>query len=200
MARGGAASSRGRGKFKVSRGGGRHFSRDIATVDHEMENLGLGEDSDEEEESEEESSSEEEDGVAAKPSRVKIEEPEMSRAERKAMKKAGGPKAAVKAKQQASSEEESGEESSDDDLRQTGPLARSGPSRKDREAAEAAAKAEHYRKLHAAGKTDQAKGDLARLAEVRKRREAEAAKRTAAAEEAEKAAAAKREAQKLRKL
>jgi hypothetical protein len=120
-------------KFKVSRGGGRHFSRDIATVDHEMENLGLGESGDEEEESEEESSSEEEDGGPAKPSRVKIEEPEMSRAERKAMKKAGGAKVAAKAKQQATSEEESGEESaSDDEMRQTGPLARTGPSRKDR--------------------------------------------------------------------
>ena len=35
--------------------------------------------------------------------------------------------------------------------------------------------------MHAEGKTDQAKADLARLAEIRRKREEEAAKRAAAA-------------------
>ncbi|ORY84399.1 casein kinase substrate phospho protein PP28-domain-containing protein [Protomyces lactucae-debilis] len=50
-------------------------------------------------------------------------------------------------------------------------------SRRDREALEAKAAKERYWKLHQAGKTDQAKADLARLAEVKKRREEAARKR-----------------------
>jgi len=57
--------------------------------------------------------------------------------------------------------------------------------RKEREAAEKKAAQERYRKLHEAGKTDEARADLARLAKVRKERE-EAAKRKEA-ENAEKA-------------
>ena len=58
-----------------------------------------------------------------------------------------------------------------------------------REALEAAAAKERYRKLHEAGKTDQAKADLARLALIRKEREEKAKQR--AAEAAAKAEAAK---------
>jgi hypothetical protein len=50
-------------------------------------------------------------------------------------------------------------------------------SRRDREALEKKQAAERYWKLHQAGKTDQAKADLARLAEVKKRREEAARKR-----------------------
>ena len=50
-------------------------------------------------------------------------------------------------------------------------------SRKEREAAEAAAAKERYMKLHAAGKTDEAKSDLARLKLIREQREAESARR-----------------------
>ena len=49
--------------------------------------------------------------------------------------------------------------------------------RKEREAMEAAAAKERYWKLHAAGKTDQAKADLARLAIIRKEREEKAKQR-----------------------
>ena len=58
------------------------------------------------------------------------------------------------------------------------------PSRKEREAAEKKAAQERYWKLHQAGKTDQAKSDLARLAIIKEKREA-----AAKAREAEKAAA-----------
>jgi hypothetical protein len=50
-------------------------------------------------------------------------------------------------------------------------------SRKEREAMEAAAAKERYMKLHAAGKTDEAKADLARLKLIREQREAEALRR-----------------------
>lgn len=52
-------------------------------------------------------------------------------------------------------------------------------SRREREAIEAARKKAEYDRLHAAGKTDAAKADLKRLAEVRRRRE-EAEKKCAA--------------------
>lgn len=51
------------------------------------------------------------------------------------------------------------------------------PSRREREAIEAAAAKERYRKLHEAGKTDEAKADLARLKLIREKREIEAARR-----------------------
>lgn len=116
-------------KFKISRGGGRHFSRDIAVVDQEMENLGLG---NSEEDSESEESSEEEEGRGA-------DQPEMTRAERKAMKKAQAGKrtttsaGAARALPPQSEEEDESEESEDvDKMLQSGPLARQGPSRKER--------------------------------------------------------------------
>ena len=46
-----------------------------------------------------------------------------------------------------------------------------------REALEAAAAKERYRRLHEAGKTDQARADLARLAIIRKEREEKAKQR-----------------------
>lgn len=49
--------------------------------------------------------------------------------------------------------------------------------RKEREAAAAAAAKERYQKLHEAGKTDQAKADLARLKLIREKREQEAARK-----------------------
>ncbi|KAJ9106997.1 hypothetical protein QFC19_002865 [Naganishia cerealis] len=206
-----ASSSRGRGKFKVSRGGGRHFSRDIAVVDQEMENLGLGGSDDDEDDSSEESSDDEGGGAGGRSA-----EPEMSRAERKAMKKAQAGKkstqqqgSAAKALPPQSEEEESGEESEEvDKMLQSGPLARTGPTRKERawfarfsadhrEAAEKKAAAERYQKLHAAGKfqpTCFAQKDMARLAEIRRKREAEAAARKAREEEASREAEEKRQA------
>ncbi|KAM0747509.1 hypothetical protein T439DRAFT_328746 [Meredithblackwellia eburnea MCA 4105] len=52
-------------------------------------------------------------------------------------------------------------------------------SRREREQAEKKAAQERYQKLHAAGKTDEAKSDLSRLAEIRKQREQAAARRLA---------------------
>jgi hypothetical protein len=50
-------------------------------------------------------------------------------------------------------------------------------SRKERESMEAQQAKERYRKLHEAGKTDEAKADLARLQLIREKREAEAARK-----------------------
>jgi hypothetical protein len=52
-----------------------------------------------------------------------------------------------------------------------------GMSRKERESMEAQQAKERYRKLHEAGKTDEAKADLARLKLIREKREAEAARK-----------------------
>jgi hypothetical protein len=97
-----------------------------------MENLGLG-NSDDSDDSEESS---DEDGAAGGAGRSA--EPEMSRAERKAMKKAqAGKKPSNQQTKalppQSESEEESGEESEEPDrMLQSGPLARTGPSRKEK--------------------------------------------------------------------
>ncbi len=50
-------------------------------------------------------------------------------------------------------------------------------SRKEREAMQAQQARERYQKLHLEGKTDEAKADMARLKEIRARREAEAARK-----------------------
>lgn len=50
-------------------------------------------------------------------------------------------------------------------------------SRREREALQAQQAKERYQKLHEAGKTDEAKADLARLAVIREKREAEAARK-----------------------
>jgi hypothetical protein len=65
-------------------------------------------------------------------------------------------------------------------------------SRREREEIDKAKAKAHYQKQHAAGKTDEARADLARLAIIRKQREDAAAKRTA--DQAEKDAAAKAKA------
>lgn len=62
-----------------------------------------------------------------------------------------------------------------------------------REAAEKKAAADRYAKLHAEGKTDQAKSDMARLAEIRKKRAADAERRKAEQEEAARESAAKQQ-------
>jgi hypothetical protein len=65
----------------------------------------------------------------------------------------------------------------------------SGPSRAQREEKEKRLAAERYRKRHEAGETDEYKADMAKLAEVRKRREA-ASKNAADAAKAEEEVAA----------
>lgn len=114
-------------KFKVSRGGGRHFSRDITAIDHEMETLGLEDEGsdDSEEESEEESS---DDGLGGNAGGSKQQEPEMSRAERKALKKAQGGKKKGGVPAVGDLPENSDEESEEEPLE----LPKPGPSRRER--------------------------------------------------------------------
>ncbi|KAJ5819697.1 hypothetical protein N7474_005288 [Penicillium riverlandense] len=76
-------------------------------------------------------------------------------------------------------------------------------SRREREAVEAQQRRERYMKLHAEGKTDEARADLARLALVREQREAEKARKQAEKEEKdeqarERAAAVKEREDRLR--
>ena len=62
---------------------------------------------------------------------------------------------------------------------ESGSLPSTGLSRREREAAEAAAAKERYWKLQEAGKTDQARADMARLAIIRQEREEKARQRKA---------------------
>ncbi|KAH9018568.1 casein kinase substrate phosphoprotein PP28-domain-containing protein [Lactarius pseudohatsudake] len=193
---------RGSGKFKTKRGGGRSFSRNM-TLDADGTAVGEprrptrralekaleeddDDDDDEEEEDSEEESSDEEDGDG-EPSSVPGG-PELSRAERKELKKKQTEQAA------ATIAEEDGE----DDLtanpnRLTKKLNISDLSapreltRREREQKEKQEAKDRYWKLHVEGKTDQAKADLSRLARIRAEREAAAAKRKAEAEERAKA-------------
>ncbi|KAI9643738.1 hypothetical protein NHQ30_008361 [Ciborinia camelliae] len=197
MAPGGPAAGRGRGgKFKkFTRGGGKHFSRDLrpldANGDEIRERNANDSSSEEEEESEEESSEEEE------------EKPEMTREQRRAAAKAKK-EAAIKKKNQKVAQvgdlpTDSEEDSEDDDMpanpnhskaarnqakappktvdEVAGDVAKMSVSkkpqelsRKEREAIEAQKKREAYQRLHLAGKTDEAQADLARLAKVREER------------------------------
>lgn len=67
-------------------------------------------------------------------------------------------------------------------------------SRREREEIEKAKAKANYQKMHAAGKTEEARADLARLAIIRKQREEAAAKKAAEAKAKEDAAKAKQEA------
>lgn len=226
MAGGGpGANSRGRGgKFKkYTRGGGKHFSRDLRPLDADGNEISMwsadarakkaGSDEDSEEDSsEEEEDSDEEAGPSAPAG-------ELSREDRKKEKKARKEAALARARAQAvqvgdlppSDEEE--EEESDDDMpvnpnhskaarsQTKAPVpskaveeAAEGvkamkvsgtPNRREREALEAAQKKERWQKMHEAGKTDEAKADLARLRLIREKRDAEAARKQAEKEERE---------------
>ncbi|KAF7876304.1 hypothetical protein EAF04_001400 [Stromatinia cepivora] len=210
MAPGGPAAGRGRGgKFKkFTRGGGKHFSRDLRPLDtngNEIREKNADDSSSEEEEDSEEESSEEEEE----------EKPEMTREQRRAAAKAKK-EAAIKKKNQKVAQvgdlpTDSEEESEDDDMpvnpnhskaarnqakappktvdEVAGDVAKMSVSkkpqelsRKEREAIEAQKKKEAYQRLHLAGKTDEAQADLARLAKVREERRL-AAERKAAEEE-----------------
>ncbi|KAF2641263.1 hypothetical protein P280DRAFT_479681 [Massarina eburnea CBS 473.64] len=205
-----SAAARGRGgKFsKPKRGGGKHFSRDLQPLNADGEVMGMwGEkpDKDDEDGSEEESSEEEssEDGT---------EKPEMTREERRAAAKArkqaaiakqnkkipeagdlptdseeeeedgdmpANPNHTAKARSQAAKPPKPVEEEKKPKGKQDiGQL-----SRREREAIQAQQAKENYEKMHAAGKTDQARADLERLALVKERREAEAARKKAETEE-----------------
>ncbi|KAL2144721.1 hypothetical protein VTI28DRAFT_8659 [Corynascus sepedonium] len=170
-------------------------------------------DSEEGSEEEEESSEEESDDDGAGPSSAQSQAAaELSREERRREKKARKEAAIARAKKPvevgdlppSASEEEDEEDdnmpanpnhsrkarnqtkvSSVDEAAEAVQKLTVAPSRREREAMEAAAAKERYRKLHEAGKTDQAKEDLARLKLIREKREAEAARKQAEKEEKE---------------
>ncbi|GKT55571.1 casein kinase substrate phosphoprotein pp28 [Colletotrichum tofieldiae] len=222
------SNSRGRGgKFrKFTRGGGKHFSRDLRPLDADGNEINMwsadskkkddeSSEEDSEEDSEEESDSEDD----GKP------QAEMSRTERKAAAKARKDAAIAKKRAQAvevgdlppsDSEEESSEDEADmpanpnhskaarnqtkapvaapevDEAAEGVKKLAVANNRKERESMEAAQAKERYRKLHEAGKTDEAKADLARLRLIREQRAADAARRDAEREEREAQEAAKR--------
>ncbi|KAF8259724.1 casein kinase substrate phosphoprotein PP28-domain-containing protein [Lactarius quietus] len=183
---------RGSGKFKTKRGGGRNFSRDMVldadgVASGEPRRALQEEDVDEDDEEEEDEDEEDEDdddddddeaGLSAAPG-----DPELSRVERRELKKKQAAEQAAKAE---------GEDGDEDDLlvnpnRVTKKLNISDLSapreltRRERCSTRARAHVRCFQ-LHLEGKTDQAKADLSRLAKIRAEREAAAAKRKAEAE------------------
>lgn len=186
--------------------GGKHFSRNLQPLDSEGNAVSMwGEDAqrnedeeDSEEESEEESDEEEEEAGQASTQASG----EANREDRKAQKKARKEAAIAKQKNKivevgdlpSSSDEESdaGLPANPNHSSSARKQATKAPadveaitegvkklpaSRREREAAEAAAAKERYMKLHAEGKTDEAKADIARLKVIRAQREADAARR-----------------------
>ncbi|TDZ25004.1 28 kDa heat- and acid-stable phosphoprotein [Colletotrichum sidae] len=214
------SNSRGRGgKFrKFTRGGGKHFSRNLRPLDADGNEVDMWSADAKKEESgsddSEEDSEEESDSGDAQP------QAEQSRADRKAAAKARKDAAIAKRKAQTVEVGDlppSDSEESDDDMpvnpnhskaarNQTKAPAKDEvdeaaegikklavtPNRKERESMEAAQAKERYRKLHEAGKTDEAKADLARLRLIREQRAADSARREAEREEREAQEAAKR--------
>merc|ERR1712225_82527 len=194
----GGARGRG-GKFKkFTRGGGKHFSKNLRPLDgNEIEEKDPNASSSEEEEtSSEEESSEEED--ANKPALTREERRQAAKAKKEAAvaRKKGK---VVEAGDMPSSSEE---ESEDDDMpanpnhsKAARNQAKAAPasveevaegvkdmsvgkgkrpvaelSRREREAVQAQQAKERYQKLHEAGKTDEAKADMARLKLIREKR------------------------------
>ncbi|KAL4919108.1 major facilitator superfamily domain-containing protein [Aspergillus aurantiobrunneus] len=232
---------RGRGgKFsKPSRGGGKHFSRDVQTVDKDGNPVSMWRDPADERESssEEEALTEESDESSNEPGpstttpnfphdKPAQDKPELSREERRALAKAK--RAAAAARKNQGSAQPGGFPPSDSEsetqhtnnIRSNGVKAKTGAgadaseeedddldlpsnpnyvskskktdvgegkeaqlSRREREAIEAQHARERYMKLHAEGKTDEARADLARLAIVKERREAERLRKEAEKEE-----------------
>ncbi|KAL4924671.1 putative MFS monocarboxylate transporter [Aspergillus undulatus] len=243
----GKMAPRGRGgKFgKPSRGGGKHFSRDIQTVDKDGNPVSMWrepaddpETSEEEDGSTKESESEEEEAGPSTstrdnhtPSQPQNQtRPELTREERRALaraKKAAGAARRAEAPAQpgglppSDSESDSAsppvtngkgkapaapEGSEDEDLPANPNYSKPKKtedgeaqlSRREREAIEAQQARERYMKLHAEGKTDEARADLARLAIVRERREEERLRKEA--EKEEKAELARQRAEEREKL
>ncbi len=185
--------------------GGKHFSRDLRPLDADGNEIGRKKDSDEESEEDSEEESSEEESDDAGPSAQGTSAAELSREERKQEKKARKEAAIARSKKPVevgdlppsdsdSDEEEAAAMPSNPNhsrkaRQQTKPVAAVdeatesvaklsvAPSRREREAIEAAAAKERYRKLHEAGKTDEAKADLARLRLIREKREADAARK-----------------------
>ncbi|KAJ5999180.1 hypothetical protein N7451_006990 [Penicillium sp. IBT 35674x] len=209
---------RGRGgKFKPSRGGGKHFSRDLQPLDKDGNALGLWrEPADEvpssgEEESSSEDSSEESDAEGAGPSTsTPANSAELTREERRNQAKAKKQAALARRNKTAAqvgdlppSDSDASEDEAlpanpnhtaqsrkqlvkeDEDAPKPKKVVKdvSQLSRREREALQAQQARERYLKLHAEGKTDEARSDLARLKIIREQREAERARKEAEKEE-----------------
>ncbi|KAI6244946.1 heat- and acid-stable phosphoprotein [Erysiphe necator] len=234
MAPGGPpGGGRGRGgKFKkYTRGGGKHFSRNLRPLDEDGNEIKRANDeassSEEEEEDDDNDESSEEE-----PSETGIGQPKiLSREERRIAAKAKKQAAIAKKNEsvvEAGDMPSDSENESDEELMTANPnhskAARNQTrttstdidnaankvkdlninrtakgrtvgelSRREREAIQAQQARERYQKLHEAGKTDEAKADLARLKLVREKREAEAARKQAEKEEREEAEKAKKD-------
>ncbi|KAJ5537955.1 hypothetical protein N7494_007434 [Penicillium frequentans] len=183
---------RGRGgKFKPSRGGGKHFSRDLQPLDKDGNALGLWrEPADEvpssgEEESSSEESSEESDAEGAGPSTsTAANSAELTREERRNQAKAKK-QAALARRNKTAAQSRKQLVKEDEDAPQPKKVVKdvSQLSRREREALQAQQARERYLKLHAEGKTDEARSDLARLKIIREQREAERARKEAEKEE-----------------
>ncbi|KAI1117680.1 hypothetical protein F5Y14DRAFT_401516 [Nemania sp. NC0429] len=216
------ANSRGRGgKFKkFTRGGGKHFSRDLRPLDADGNEVSMwsnnaqrkkDDEHDDDDDDSEEDDDESDDDDEAGPSQA---QQELTREERKLAKKAQKDAAAARRQKgqvqvgDLPSEEE--EEDEDDDMpanpnhtKASRQQTKAAPpsvddaaqavsklsvnpttmSRREREALEKQQAAERYRKLHAEGKTDEAKADMARLQLIREKRAADAARKQAEKEE-----------------
>ncbi|KAI0287880.1 casein kinase substrate phosphoprotein PP28-domain-containing protein [Russula brevipes] len=181
---------RGSGKFKVRRGGGRTFSRSF-TIDEDGTAVGAEkpkhEDEDEEEDEEEEG--EEERGTRAYAHGTQRAQEETGcRGCNKAEGDGEGDDLLVNPNHVTKKLNIS-------DLGAPREL-----TRREREQKEKHEAKDRYWKLHAQGKTDQAKADLSRLAKIRAEREAAAAKRKAEAEEKAKALEAANTAQSSKRV
>ncbi|KAJ5639823.1 uncharacterized protein N7484_007685 [Penicillium longicatenatum] len=210
---------RGRGgKFKPSRGGGKHFSRDLQPLDKDGNAVGLWREpadevpSSSEEESSSEESSEESDAEGAGPSTsTPANSAELTREERRNQAKAKKQAALARRNKAAAqvgdlppSDSDASEDEAlpanpnhtaqsrkqlvkeeDDDAPKPKKVVKdvSQLSRREREALQAQQARERYLKLHAEGKTDEARSDLARLAIIREQREAERLRKEAEKEE-----------------
>ena len=213
---------RGRGgKFsKPSRGGGKHFSRDLQPLDKDGNPIGMWRDpqdktkaaetsSEEDSSSEEESSDDDENPSAAgqqeltREQRRELAKKKKQEAIAKKNKKVAAPGDMPTESEEESSEEEEGDlpanpnhtaKSRNQARAVTGasgetPLPKRSEkenlSRREKEAIAAQQAKERYQKLHAEGKTDEARADLARLKLIKEQREQASARKQAEKEEME---------------
>ncbi|KAI6013918.1 casein kinase substrate phosphoprotein PP28-domain-containing protein [Pisolithus marmoratus] len=181
---------RGTGKFKQKRGGGRNFSKDLAVnadgiaLSKEDWRKSRSLDEENEDQDKEASSEEDEDEEEHEQGGADTSQPPLSREERRALKTQEKLK-----KQQLDIDEE---EEEDQELINPNHVQRklnisdiAAPrelTRREREAKEKQEAKDRYWKLHVAGKTAEAKADLARLQKIKEEREAAQAKRKAEAE------------------
>jgi len=185
--------TRGRGRGGPKRGGGHAFSRHLeldengVAVSQDPKWAPRGDAKEGDSSGENESTGEESSGEEATPApgssslpTAASEDPAIARAARKAKKHQG-----AQAKKAESDEDEDDADLvnpnrvASKNLKAADLAAPRQLSRREREEKEKKEAQERYWKLHAAGKTDQAKADLGRLAAIRKEREAAALKRKA---------------------